>query len=81
MAYDNVDTALQLHGAMGYLEDTGLARQLRDLRVNRIFEGANDVLLSLAGSLELRSPRAIPGELAPVLPLSLRTRKRVRHAL
>lgn len=53
-----VDTALQLHGAGGYMEDTGLALLWRDVRVTRIFEGANDVLLTHAGALEIKAPRA-----------------------
>lgn len=44
------DRALQLHGGLGYLEDTGIARLLRDSRVTRIFEGANDVLLARLGT-------------------------------
>ena len=47
------DTALQLHGGSGYIEDTGLALLLRDARVTRIFEGANEVLLTQLGLLEL----------------------------
>jgi acyl-CoA dehydrogenase len=43
--FDICDRALQLHGAMGFVEDTGVARMMRDCRVTRIFEGANDVLL------------------------------------
>jgi alkylation response protein AidB-like acyl-CoA dehydrogenase len=43
--FDICDRAVQLHGAMGFVEDTGVARLLRDCRVTRIFEGANDVLL------------------------------------
>ncbi|MBS1148911.1 MAG: Butyryl-CoA dehydrogenase [Myxococcaceae bacterium] len=54
-----VDTALQLHGAMGYIEDTGLAMMLRDMRVTRIFEGANDVLLTHAGAIELQNPAGV----------------------
>jgi len=52
------DTALQLHGAMGYLENSGLPMMLRDMRVTRIFEGANDVLITHAGALELQHPAA-----------------------
>lgn len=61
------DQALQLHGGSGYLEDTGLSLLLRDARVTRIFEGANDVLLTRLGQLELTTPRAAP----PDHPLSL----------
>ena len=39
-----VDEAIQLHGGMGFMQETQLERVLRDLRIFRIFEGANDVL-------------------------------------
>jgi very long chain acyl-CoA dehydrogenase len=38
------DEAIQLHGGMGFMSETGLERVLRDLRIFRIFEGANDIL-------------------------------------
>ncbi|PIO57006.1 acyl-CoA dehydrogenase protein, partial [Teladorsagia circumcincta] len=38
------DEAIQLHGGMGFMKDCGLERVMRDLRIFRIFEGANDVL-------------------------------------
>ncbi len=60
--FELVDTALQLHGAIGYMEASGLPMMLRDLRVTRIFEGANDVLLTHAGALEVQKPVAV-GEL------------------
>jgi alkylation response protein AidB-like acyl-CoA dehydrogenase len=43
-AWAVVDLCLQLLGGIGYIEDANMARRLRDLRVTRIFEGANDVL-------------------------------------
>lgn len=49
-AYEITDRALQLHGAMGVLEDVGISLLARDCRVTRIFEGANDVLLVHLGS-------------------------------
>lgn len=58
-AFNVVDTAVQLHGAGGFLEHTGLPLMLRDVRVTRIFEGANDVLLTHAGSLELQKPLVV----------------------
>ncbi|KAH6940377.1 hypothetical protein HPB50_027108 [Hyalomma asiaticum] len=38
------DEAIQIHGGMGFMRDGGLERCLRDLRIFRIFEGANDIL-------------------------------------
>jgi len=49
-AFDVCDTAIQLHGALGFIEETGIARMLRDCRITRIFEGANDVLLVHTGA-------------------------------
>jgi len=48
-AFAVCDQAVQLHGALGFLEPFGVARMLRDCRVTRIFEGANDVLLVRLG--------------------------------
>lgn len=55
-----VDTALQLHGGYGYIEETGLALMSRDARITRIFEGANDVLRLHRGLLA--ATRAATGE-------------------
>jgi len=38
------DDAIQVHGGAGFIEDTGVPRILRDGRITRIFEGANEVL-------------------------------------
>ncbi len=60
--FELADLALQLHGGSGYIEDTGIAVLMRDARVTRIFEGANDVLLTHAGLLELTQPAAAPAD-------------------
>ena len=39
-----VDEALQLHGGYGYIQDYGIERYLRDLRVHRILEGTNEMM-------------------------------------
>jgi hypothetical protein len=44
VAWAIVDRGVQLMGGAGFLEDAGMARRLRDVRVTRIFEGSNDVL-------------------------------------
>ncbi len=60
-AWAIVDGAIQLHGGLGFIEDTGLALMLRDVRVTRIFEGANDVLLAHLGASELlKAPLRAP---------------------
>ncbi|MFH4973585.1 hypothetical protein AB6A40_000294 [Gnathostoma spinigerum] len=43
-AWKVCDAAIQLHGGMGFMKECGLEMILRDLRVFRIFEGANDIL-------------------------------------
>jgi hypothetical protein len=35
--------ALQVHGGMGYVEETGIAQRLRDVRVASIYEGTNGI--------------------------------------
>lgn len=60
------DLALQLHGGSGYLEDTGLPLLLRDARITRVFEGANDVLASRLGQIELTAPRPPTADLIGV---------------
>ena len=60
-AFEVCDRAVQLHGALGFLEDTGVPRALRDTRITRIFEGANDVLLLRVGTAALAEPERGPG--------------------
>ncbi len=55
-----VDRALQLHGGVGYIEETGIALLLRDSRITRIFEGANDVLRVHRGLVEATQPLPRP---------------------
>ena len=37
------DTAVQVHGGMGYVEETGAAQYLRDVRITPIYEGTNGI--------------------------------------
>ncbi len=36
-------TGIQVHGGMGYIEETGAAQHLRDARISSIYEGTNGV--------------------------------------
>ncbi len=37
------DLGIQVHGGMGYIEETGAAQYLRDVRVTAIYEGTNGI--------------------------------------
>ena len=68
-AFRACDAAIQLHGALGVIEPVGVARLLRDCRVTRIFEGANDVLLVRLASLGLASGEPLERVSADATPL------------
>ncbi|KAM8794229.1 very long-chain specific acyl-CoA dehydrogenase, mitochondrial [Eudromia elegans] len=43
-AWTVADECIQLLGGMGFMQEAGVERVLRDLRIFRIFEGTNDIL-------------------------------------
>ena len=59
--FDIASEAIQVHGGMGYIEETGVAQHLRDARINMIYEGTNGVqALDLVGrKLFLSEGRAV----------------------
>jgi len=46
--------ALQLHGGYGYLQDYGIEKVVRDLRVHQILEGTNEIMRVIIGRELLR---------------------------
>lgn len=69
-----IDEALQIHGGMGYSAETPIETMYRNQRINRIYEGTNEINRMLSIDMLLR--KAMKGEL-DLLPAAQAARDQV----
>jgi 3-(methylthio)propanoyl-CoA dehydrogenase len=74
MGIEIASLGIQVHGGMGFIEETGAAQHLRDARITTIYEGttgiqANDLVGRKMGREEGRTALALIAEIEKLLPL------------
>jgi 3-(methylthio)propanoyl-CoA dehydrogenase len=73
MGIEVASLGIQVHGGMGFIEETGAAQHLRDARITTIYEGttgiqANDLVGRKMGREEGRTALALVAEMEKLLP-------------
>jgi alkylation response protein AidB-like acyl-CoA dehydrogenase len=73
MGIEVASLGIQVHGGMGFIEETGAAQHLRDARITTIYEGttgiqANDLVGRKMGREEGRTALALVAQMKQVLP-------------
>src|SRR5258708_39123668 len=73
MGIEVATLGIQVHGGMGFIEETGAAQHLRDARITTIYEGttgiqANDLVGRKMGREEGRTALALIAEMEKLLP-------------
>ncbi len=73
MGIEVATLGIQVHGGMGFIEETGAAQHLRDARITTIYEGttgiqANDLVGRKMGREEGRTALALVAEMEKLLP-------------
>jgi alkylation response protein AidB-like acyl-CoA dehydrogenase len=72
LGVEAASTGIQVHGGMGYIEETGAAQYLRDARIAPIYEGtngiqANDLVSRKLGRDQGEAARELFAEMRPLL--------------